>query len=59
MPEALNDYETVRVRYLIPMPPDYPHGFEAELHVPIANLAKAAHPPFWRDGETMTIRPAA
>lgn len=58
MPEALNEFEIVRVRCMIPLLPDYPRGFEAELHVPRAKIAEAKLPPFWRDGETMTVRPA-
>lgn len=57
MPEALSEFEIVRVRYLIPLPPDYPCGFEAELHVPRAKIAEAKLPPFWRDGQAMTISP--
>lgn len=55
----MNEFETVRVRYLIPLPPEYPNGFEADLHVLRTKIAEAKQPPFWRDGETMTIRPTA
>lgn len=51
------EHETVRILYLIQLPPDYPNGFEAELHIPRAKLATATLPPFWRDGETITINP--
>ncbi len=52
------EVEIVIVRYLIPLPPEYPNGFQAELHIPRAKIATATHPPFWRDGQTMTISPA-
>lgn len=57
MPEALNEFEIVRVRCMIPLLPDYPRGFEAELHVPRAKIAAVTEPPWFRHGETMTISP--
>jgi hypothetical protein len=33
-------------------------GIEAFLMIPRDKIAKAAHPPFWRHGETMAINPA-
>lgn len=57
MPASLTDDEIVRVLYRIPVLPDYPQGFEAELHIPRAKIAEATLPPFWRDGEIMTINP--
>ncbi len=57
MPQALNEHETVRILYMIPLPPEYPHGFEAEMLISRAKIAAVTEPPWFRHGETMTISP--
>lgn len=51
------NHEIVHVHYHLPVMPDYPNGFEAALMIPRDKIAQAAHPPFWRHGQTIHINP--